>query len=85
MIFQFCLAFSGWRFAQITQGGESYSALAEGLQNALRTLGGAPLEHRTDSLSAAYINQSQKRSVLINSFASNYLRFSKPMVSMLFF
>jgi hypothetical protein len=33
-------------------GGESYVALAEGLQNALWALGGAPREHRSDSLSA---------------------------------
>ena len=32
-------------------GGESYVALAEGLQNALWMLGGVPREHRTDSLS----------------------------------
>ena len=31
-------------------------ALAEGLQNALWALGGAPAEHRTDSLSAAFRN-----------------------------
>ena len=37
-------------------GGESYVALAEGLQNALWTLGGAPKEHRSDSLSAAFRN-----------------------------
>ena len=36
--------------------GESFSALAEGLQEALWRLGGAPAEHRTDSLSAAYKN-----------------------------
>jgi len=61
LIYQFRLAFSGWRFAHVVQGGESYSALAEGLQNALHTLGGVPLEHRTDSLSAAYTNQPQKQ------------------------
>lgn len=32
-------------------GGESLVALAEGLQNALWALGGAPREHRSDSLS----------------------------------
>ena len=32
------------------------SALAEGLQNALWALGGAPREHRSDSLSAAFRN-----------------------------
>lgn len=53
LIYQFRLAFSGWRYAHIVQGGESYSALAEGLQNALHKMGGAPAEHRTDSLSAA--------------------------------
>ena len=37
-------------------GGESFTALAENLQNALWTLGGVPHEHRTDSLSAAYRN-----------------------------
>jgi hypothetical protein len=37
-------------------GGESYVALAEGLQNALWTLGGTPAEHRSDSLSAAFRN-----------------------------
>ena len=35
-------------------GGESFTALATGLQNALWTLGGAPREHRRDSLSAAF-------------------------------
>ncbi len=37
-------------------GGESYTALADGLQDALWRLGGAPREHRTDRLSAAYKN-----------------------------
>lgn len=31
-------------------------ALAEGLQNALWSVGGVPLNHRTDSLSAAFRN-----------------------------
>lgn len=61
IIYQFRLACSGWRDATIIQGGESYSALSDGLQNALHKLGGSPKEHRTDSLSAAYINQSQKK------------------------
>src|SRR5918911_2679927 len=50
------LAFSGFEHAQIVLGGESYVALAEGLQNALWVLGGAPHEHRSDSLSAAFRN-----------------------------
>jgi hypothetical protein len=40
----------------VVLGGESYVALAEGLQNALWALGGAPREHRSDSLSAAFRN-----------------------------
>ena len=37
-------------------GGESFVALAEGLQNALCGLGGVPEQHRSDSLSAAFCN-----------------------------
>ena len=40
-------------------GGESYTALACGLQTALWSLGGAPAEHRSDSLSAAFRNLDQ--------------------------
>ncbi len=61
LLYQFRLAFSGWRYVHIVRGGESYSALADGLQSALMALGGSPKEHRTDSLSAAYINDSQKQ------------------------
>ena len=39
-------------------GGESFTALAEGLQNALQQLGGSPSGHRTDSLSAGFKNLS---------------------------
>ena len=55
-LYHFRLMFSGWSYVQIIQGGESYAALSEGLQNALWLLGGSPLEHRTDSLSAAFKN-----------------------------
>ena len=51
LLYQFRLAYSGWRDVHIIQGGESHSALADGLQTALHKLGGAPMEHRTDSLS----------------------------------
>lgn len=61
LIYQFRLAYSGWRFAHIVQGGESYSALAEGLQKALHKAGGVPRDHRTDSLSAAYVNHHEKQ------------------------
>ena len=57
-LYHFRLMFSGWSYMQIIQGGESYAALSEGLQNALWLLGGSPCEHRTDSLSAAFKNLS---------------------------
>ena len=44
----------------VTLAGESFSALAEGLQNALWLIGGVPREHRTDSLSAAFKNLSEQ-------------------------
>jgi hypothetical protein len=56
LLYHFRLAFSGWCSVSITHGGESYTALAEGLQDALWRLGGVPREHRSDSLSAAYRN-----------------------------
>jgi hypothetical protein len=55
-IYHFRLAFSGFAHAHVVLGGESFVALAEGLQNALWALGGVPEEHRTDSLSAAFRN-----------------------------
>jgi hypothetical protein len=55
-LYHFRLAYSGFESAHVIIGGESYVALAEGLQNALWTLGGAPREHRSDSLSAAFRN-----------------------------
>lgn len=56
LIYHYRLAYSGWQYAQVIQGGESFIALSEGLQNALAASGGAPKQHRTDSLSAAYRN-----------------------------
>lgn len=58
-LYHFRLAYSGFQHAHVVLGGESYVALAEGLQNALWTLGGVPHEHRTDSLSAAFKNLDQ--------------------------
>ncbi len=55
-LYHFRLAWSGFEHAHVVLGGESYVALAEGLQNALWALDGAPLEHRSDSLSAAFRN-----------------------------
>ena len=55
-IYHFTLVYSGWEHAEVVLGGESFTALASGLQNALWSLGGTPREHRTDSLSAAFAN-----------------------------
>ncbi|MDH7974962.1 IS21 family transposase [Sphingomonas sp. AR_OL41] len=55
-LYHFRLAWSGFAHAHVILGGESYVALAQGLQNALWALGGAPVEHRSDSLSAAFRN-----------------------------
>ena len=56
LLYHFRLAYSKWSHLKVTLGGESFSALAEGLQDALWRLGGVTLEHRTDSLSAAFKN-----------------------------
>ncbi len=55
-LYHFRLVYSGFEHSHVILGGESYVALAEGLQNALWALGGAPGEHRSDSLSAAFRN-----------------------------
>ncbi len=59
-LYQFTLAHSGWRHALVVTGGESFLALATGLQAALWRLGGVPEEHRTDSLSAAFNNLAEQ-------------------------
>ncbi len=59
LLYHFRLSFSGWSYMKVIQGGESYAALSEGLQEALWRLGGSTQEHRTDSLSAAFKNLSQ--------------------------
>jgi hypothetical protein len=55
-LYHFRLAYCGFEHAHVVLGGESFVALAEGLQNALWSLGGVPREHRSDSLSAAFRN-----------------------------
>ncbi|MDE0227673.1 MAG: IS21 family transposase [Spirochaetaceae bacterium] len=62
LLYHFRLPFSGFEFADVVLGGESYVALSGGCQNALWLLGGVPHEHRTDSLSAAYHNLDQAAS-----------------------
>jgi len=59
-LYHYRLVYSGWRFVKVIHGGESFAALSSGLQDAFWQCGGVPKEHRTDSLSAAYNNQSEK-------------------------
>jgi hypothetical protein len=56
VLYHFWLAFSGWQSVKAVQGGESFTALTEGLQDALWQLGAVPRTHRTDRLSAAWRN-----------------------------
>ena len=60
ILYHFVLAFSRWEHAEVVEGGESFEALSKGLQNALWQAGGAPQEHRTDSLSAAFRNLAEE-------------------------
>ncbi len=59
------LAYSAWEHAEPVLGEESFTALAVGLQNALLSLGGVPLEHRTDSLSAAFNNLAEEQELTL--------------------
>lgn len=61
LLYHFRLAYSGWSSVKVVMGGESYTALAEGLQRSLWMVGGTPLEHRTDSLSAAFKNLNKEQ------------------------
>ena len=60
ILYHFVLAFSRWEHVEVVEGGESFEALSKGLQNALWHAGGAPKEHRSDSLSAAFKNLTEE-------------------------
>ena len=66
IIYQFVLTHSHHRYAQVMQGGESFSALSEGLQNAFAHIGGVPLMSKTDSLSAAFKNAYEEKTLTDN-------------------
>jgi hypothetical protein len=61
LLYHFVFAFSRWEYVEVVEGGESFEALSKGLQNALWQAGGAPCEHRTDSLSAAFKNLTEEQ------------------------
>lgn len=60
LLYHFWLAFSGWQYVKVIQGGESFTALTEGMQEALWQLGASPKTHRTDRLSAAFRNLAEE-------------------------
>jgi len=52
LIYHFVLTYSNWETGSICFS-ESFESLSEGLQSALWTLGGVPIQHRTDRLTTA--------------------------------
>lgn len=70
LLYHYRLAFSGWQYVQVIQGGESFVGLSQGLQNALFACGGVPKQHRTDSLSAAYRNTGGRNPQLTQMYAA---------------
>jgi len=72
LLYQFRFAYSGWRSVTTVQGGESYAALATGLQRALHQAGGSPIEHRTDSLSAARNNRQNQWTDAYSDLCNHY-------------
>lgn len=66
MVFHFVLTYSNWEWANVCFS-ESFESLSEGLQGAVWALGGVPMRHRTDRLSAAVNNLSEAK-----EFTSRY-------------
>ena len=60
MVFHFVLTYSNWEWANVCFS-ESFESLSEGLQGAVWALGGVPIRHRTDRLSAAVNNLSETK------------------------
>ena len=66
ILYHLVLTYSNWEFVKICQS-ESYENLAEGFQKAMQDLGGVPLYHQTDQLTAAVTQYSSKE-----EFTKNY-------------
>lgn len=60
LIYHFVLSYSNWETGAVCYS-ESFESLSEGLQKALWELGGVPREHRTDRMSAAVNNLSDRK------------------------
>lgn len=76
LLYHFVMAYSRWEHVGVILGGESFTALAENLQQALWSLGGAPQNHRTDSLSAAFrnltVDQREDMTKRYDAFVGHY-------------
>lgn len=59
MLYHFVLTYSNWETGTICWS-ESFASLSDGLQNALWELGGVPLLHRTDRMTAAVNNLTEQ-------------------------
>lgn len=66
MLYHFVLTYSNWETGTICQS-ESLASLSDGLQNALWELGGVPRLHRTDRMTAAVNNLTERA-----EFQKNY-------------
>ena len=60
MYYHFVLTYSNWESVTVCFS-ESFESLSEGLQNALWELGGVPVRHRSDRMSAAVNNLTPQR------------------------
>ena len=52
-LYQFALAYSGWRHVTVIDAGESFMALSTGLQAALWALGGVPVDFHPEVIHEA--------------------------------
>ena len=66
LLYHFVLTYSNWETGTVCFS-ESFASLSEGLQRALWELGGVPLLHRTDRMTAAINNLSEQA-----EFQKNY-------------
>src|SRR5476649_2496867 len=60
LLYHFVLTYSNWESISICPS-ESFESLSAGVQTALWRLGGVPIEHRTDNLSAATHELAESR------------------------
>jgi len=60
LLYHFVLTYSNWETGNVCFS-ESFESLSSGLQQALWELGGVPVQHRTDSLSAAVNNLDNRK------------------------